>query len=436
MSDPFHAYDIRGVYGQDVTTELAYQVGYATVQFLEAKRFVVGYDGRTSSPALAKAVCKGASAAGAQVTLIGLCTTPQFYFSLYSGTKEGGIMVTASHNPGKENGFKICSANAKPIFIENGLEDIKQLASQVNPEDNNEQLQEESITSKYTTFFKKLAPEITPKKILIDCGNGVGRLEVDVLKEIYGEQIHIDVLYPQINGTFPNHDANPVVLSNTEELQNRLAKTEYDLGFAFDGDADRIVCFLPDGTRVEPDILTGILGVALCNESERIGYEVRTSQSVINYLKEHNREGVLMTSGHAYMKLAMHEHAVRFAGEKSGHYFYQHLHYTDSTLLTIMQVLKLIEKKFIPEVQTVQAQKVRSEEINVDVQDKEGTLKQIQKAFSTVKQLDVDGVSVIGQDYFFNVRKSNTEDLLRINLEADSQKVFNAIKEKLTNIIR
>ena len=446
MEHPFHAYDVRAIYLQDIDEDFAYLLGRATARFLKGKRYVVGRDCRLSSPALSAKLIAGILDEGIAVDNIELCSTPQFYFALYNGTADGGIMVTASHNPKEYNGFKICGANATPIFADNGLENIQEImkhmqkTAQTDVCNTEAQERQISITENYIKFFahqKKFLSK--PYTILVDCGNGMGGKEISVLRALYGNNVKITTLYEDMDGTFPNHEANPVKQKNTQALVQQLREGTYDFGCALDGDADRIVFFTSQGEKIESDILTAVLGVFLSDKNEGIAYEVRTSQSAIEYITKHNRKNILCKSGRPYITKGMQENNCVFGGEKSGHHFFQLLHNTDSTLLMMMSVLHMLDAthKTLGELALpVQRKRYSTEEINYTVTDADATIAAIKEAFASEADIkEIDGVSVYTQDYFFNIRKSNTEPLVRLNLETANKDVYEPILTKIEQII-
>ncbi|MBN1175765.1 phosphomannomutase/phosphoglucomutase [Candidatus Woesearchaeota archaeon] len=442
MSDPFKAYDIRGVYQRDIDEEFALNLGKAIGTYLKGEKIVVARDGRKSGDKLYPALIKGILSTGKNVVTIGKVSTPQFYFSLYSGTACGGVIITASHNPKEYNGFKICSENAVPIFKENGLEEIKQI---MNKKEFNKKtpghLIQKTINEEYVNEIKKLTKPIHRSyKILADTGNGMGILEVKALKKIFGEKIHLEVMFAEIDGTFPNHECNPAINANLKQIVAKIKKEEFDFGVAFDGDADRVIFVTNEGDIIPADIMIGIIGSNILKEGERAGYEVRSSRAVKEILEENKIESFLFASGAPYIKKGMKKNSVQFAGEKSGHYVYQKLHYTDSSIYTIINVLNILDKtnKTLKELSSPLIEKyANSGEINYEVNDPNYALKEIKKEFTNEAKeiLEIDGISVYSDEYFFNVRKSNTEPLVRVNIEGNRENIVKELKEKIEHII-
>ncbi len=445
----FKAYDIRGHYPEEVNEELAYQVGKATATFLQAKDIVVGMDCRSSSKPLFDALVKGILETGTNVINIGLVSTPQLYFSLYTSDIDGGIMITASHNNKEFNGFKICEKHAKPLFKDYGFNEIKQIIKEekYNTSEQKGELIEENIFTLYKQFFKSLLDEhsfqLSKKyKVIFDVANGMGSRELEVIRFLYEDRLDIEVLFEEMNGTFPNHQANPIIEENMHALSEKLTTGKYNFGVGFDGDADRIAFFLPDGTMIPPDLITGIIGSYIATKNDRVGFEVRTSQAVPELLQSKKITPLLYPSGRAYMISKMRIDDAIFAGEKSGHYFYRELSYTDSSLYTFMNLIHILNSKNISLAELVEPlleKHFQSGEINYVVKNSKSTLKAVEDFFfhKANKILKIDGISVYTEFYFFNIRKSNTEDnILRLNIEANSPQLVEEIKDLVEAIIK
>ncbi len=436
--NPFKMYDIRGIYPQEVDENLAYELGKAVSVFLKAKKLVVGRDGRASSDVLYKKLVEGITLMGCDVVNIGRCSTPQFYFELFRGTADGGIMITASHNPKEYNGFKICGPNARPIYAENGFDEIQELIKKSKYDEvfRKGEILNKQIFEDYVTYFSSKSVEIKkPLKIIIDTGNGMGICEVKALKKIMGSSIDETVLFPVIDGNFPNHECNPIKKDNVKELLEEMKKNRYDLGFAFDGDADRVVCFTSSGLMIPPDIMTAILAKVVCKEGDKVGFEVRTSQSVVEELNDDGFKGQLYPSGHSLIKKHMVKDGTVFAGEKSGHYFYRDLSFTESSLYTVINIIKFYLENDLEKVaKKIINRRYSIEEKNYVVSDKEKALEVIEKSFEGEK-VNVDGLSIYTEDYFFNIRKSNTENLIRLNVEGANDTIVNEVVKKIETIL-
>ncbi|MEA3399182.1 MAG: hypothetical protein U9R00_01565 [Patescibacteria group bacterium] len=444
MKEVFHAYDIRGKVPEDINPDFAFKLAKAVATVLKPTNIVVARDNRNSSEELSEAIIKSLRSVGVSVVDIGLASTPQFYFSLITSYADGGIMITASHNPKEFNGFKICGPKAEAIFSENKLPEIKKVFEEENfieESDRKGKLMSESINEKYETHFTKKYRSLSRKfKVLVDTGNSLGIIDTNILKKIFGDNLEIDILFEELNGDFPYHDANPVIPKNMDVLMTRLEdkKKDYDLGFAFDGDGDRVVFFLTGGKMIPPDLITALIGENIAQKGDLVAYEVRTSRLVENYLKEKGIITKKYRAGSAFMKQYAKKDNAVFVGEKSGHYIYKSTNYTDSPLLTIILILELIDKKNKSLNELVEPLMTSSTipETNYKVDDSDKIINLIKKEFSEDKIEEIDGLSVYSEKYFFNIRKSNTEELIRLNLEADSDDIVNTILEKINSIIK
>lgn len=424
--EPFKEYDIRGIYPYEVDEDFAYNLGKAVVEFLGAKKLVIGRDGRKSSDKLFKSLIEGITSKGCDVINIGRCSSPQFYFELFSGTSDGGIMITASHNPKEYNGFKVCGENAKSIYLKNGLLDIKKLMEfDLSEEKIKGHIVNKNIFNNYVNFFSKLAKPLNKKlKIIFDTGNGMGICEVKSLKKIYGENIEETILFPIIDGDFPNHECNPTKMENVSSLIEEMKKEKYDLGFAFDGDADRVVCFLSNGMKIPSDVLNYIIAKNHCSKGDKVGCDIRTNHAVVSRLEKDGFKVIVYPSGHSLINNMMGKDDCKLAGEKSGHYFYQKLHNNDSSLFSIMNIIEFYCKEKIDDIVfEIKNERFALDEINYSVVNKDKAISLIEKEFSKFEILKIDGLSVITDEIHFNVRKSNTEDLLRLNIDGISEKV-------------
>lgn len=440
----FKAYDIRGLYDSEVNEELAYQVGKAVVTFLGAKQLVVGRDCRTSSQSLRDALVRGITECGCQVIDLGLISTPQSYFALYTDPSvDGGIMITASHNSKEYNGLKICARGALPLFQEYGFSELQQIIARKNfvQATTPGQVVCKDIHLSYLKFLREKVQPLSRKfKLLIDCGNGMGTKELAVLRELYKDTLDIDVLYEDMDGSFPNHEANPIIPENMKVLSEKMKSGAYDYGIGFDGDADRIAFYLDTGEMISPDLMTGLLGSYLAKGDQKVGYEVRSSQAVEEILIDNHIVPLLYPSGRAFMMARMREDKACFAGEKSGHYFYKELNYTDNALFTLIKTLELIDAKkttLNALIEPLDDAYVKSGELNYQVKDASAALKLIEETYfaKAEKILKIDGISVYTESYFFNVRKSNTEPLVRVNIEGKGPQVVEEIKEQLEMLI-
>ena len=423
----FKAYDVRGLVGDEVDDDLARAVGAAFVEVVGRDRgVVVGHDMRPSSPGMAQAFAEGAASRGAGVTLIGLASTDQLYFA--SGDLgRPGAMFTASHNPAAYNGIKMCRANAVPVGLDTGLAEIRDLvaAGGLPPYgDEPGTIDSTDVLDAYAAHLVALAPVKGRRlKVAVDAGNGMaghtapavlGRLDVDVVP-----------MYFELDGTFPNHEANPIEPANLADLQAKVRETGADIGLAFDGDADR--CFLVDerGELVSPSVLTALIAAReLAKEpGATVIHNLITSRAVPQIVTERGGTPVRTRVGHAFIKATMAETDAVFGGEHSGHFYFRDFWRADSGMLAALHALAALAETDRPlsELLAGYTRFHATGEINSTVDDAAAVMAAIEKEYAdrdgvTVDHLD--GLTVTHDDWWFNVRPSNTEPLLRLNAEA------------------
>ena len=423
----FKAYDVRGLVGDEVDDDLARAVGAAFVEVVGRDRgVVVGHDMRPSSPGMAQAFAEGAASRGAGVTLIGLASTDQLYFA--SGDLgRPGAMFTASHNPAAYNGIKMCRANAVPVGLDTGLAEIRDLvaAGGLPPYgDEPGTIDSTDVLDAYAAHLVALAPVKGRRlKVAVDAGNGMaghtapavlGRLDVDVVP-----------MYFELDGTFPNHEANPIEPANLADLQAKVRETGADIGLAFDGDADR--CFLVDerGELVSPSVLTALIAAReLAKEpGAKVIHNLITSRAVPQIVTERGGTPVRTRVGHSFIKATMAETDAVFGGEHSGHFYFRDFWRADSGMLAALHALAALAETDRPlsELLAGYTRFHATGEINSTVDDAAAVMAAIEKEYAdrdgvTVDHLD--GLTVTHDDWWFNVRPSNTEPLLRLNAEA------------------
>ena len=423
----FKAYDVRGLVGDEVDDDLARAVGAAFVEVVGRDRgVVVGHDMRPSSPGMAQAFAEGAASRGAGVTLIGLASTDQLYFA--SGDLgRPGAMFTASHNPAAYNGIKMCRANAVPVGLDTGLAEIRDLVAGGGlPPYGDEPgtIDSTDVLDAYAAHLVALAPVKGRRlKVAVDAGNGMaghtapavlGRLDVDVVP-----------MYFELDGTFPNHEANPIEPANLADLQAKVRETGADIGLAFDGDADR--CFLVDerGELVSPSVLTALIAAReLAKEpGATVIHNLITSRAVPQIVTERGGTPVRTRVGHSFIKATMAETDAVFGGEHSGHFYFRDFWRADSGMLAALHALAALAETDRPlsELLAGYTRFHATGEINSTVDDAAAVMAAIEKEYAdrdgvTVDHLD--GLTVTHDDWWFNVRPSNTEPLLRLNAEA------------------
>jgi len=403
----FKAYDVRGIVGKDLNAEIAYLFGRGLVRYLKCRDAVVGHDMRTSSGMLVSELIRGVTDEGCDVTDIGEVSTDGLYFAVGKYGHDCGVMVTASHNPPEYNGFKVCRTEAIPLSGDEGLNDIREIISKPLPvPKGGGRVSKKDYADAYTEHVLSFVDrrKIKPLKIVIDAGNGMaGKTVPAVFRQLPCELIP---LFFDLDGTFPNHPASPIEPENIRDLQAKIRETDADLGAAFDGDADRM--FLVDGD---------------CNA---LGGDMVTAMVAKSLLKK------------ALIKPLMKEHNAVFGGEHSGHFYFRNNWFADSGLIALLVCLELVseESKTLSELVRVLDPYFRSGEINSRVDDVNAQIEKVKKAFSDGKQDTLDGVTVDYGDWWFNLRPSNTEPLLRLNLEANSRELLNKKLPEVLRIIR
>ena len=441
------AYDIRGLVKNEVTTDFSFALGVAYAKFLEIERepatIVVGEDMRDSSAPLADAFSDGATSQGMDVIRIGLASTDMLYFA--SGKLNlPGIMFTASHNPAQYNGMKLCKSGAKPIGQESGLLTIKQLIQEGIAISNRPvgSIRKMDLLDDYVTYLIDRFPKKTFKKrklkVVIDAGNGMaGFTAPSVMKKLNVELIP---MYFELDGDFPNHEANPIEPKNLKDLQKRVKKEKADLGLAFDGDADR--CFLVDENAdlVNPSSLTALIAVRELkrNAGASIIYNLISSKAVPEIILENGGKPVRSRVGPSYIKSLMAQTGAVFGGEHSGHFYFADFWRADSGMLAALYAIaELMDSpKSLSEILESFDRYFSSGEINTQVKDAGKSINLVRKKYEKENEIDeLDGLTVSSQKWWFNLRPSNTEPLLRLNVEADSPKLMAEIRDTVLSLI-
>jgi phosphomannomutase len=442
----FKKYDIRGVYGQDFEKSFAYQLGLAYIAFLKKKKptIIVSRDMRLSSPILSKEVTRGLRSAGAKVIDIGLNSAPTFYFAVAKFKYDGGIMVSASHNPKEWNGFKVVKAKAYPISQTNGLEEIKKLilskklkpSKQIGTLIKKGNILRNQI--KYDLQYAK-AKKIKKFKIVIDAANAMGAQYFNELfKHIPAKLIKMNF---KLDGNFPAHEADPLKEENLIDLKKVIKKEKADFGIATDGDGDRIFFVDDQGQTIDPAIIRGLLAKIFLAEKpkSKIAYDVRPGKITLDLIKQNNGQPILTPVGHSLIKEIMIKQKAYFAGESSGHFFLNLpigcFEVPVIVLLKLMQHFSAI-KEPISEYLKQYRVYCHSGEINREVGNKEKAIKQIEKEYKNGKINKLDGISVEYKNFWFNLRPSNTENKIRLNVEAVDKKTMERERDKILKIIK
>jgi phosphomannomutase len=447
MLDPkvFKAYDVRGIYPEELDEEGAYAIGRAYVQQFEPRRIAVGRDMRLSSPQMAEAVIRGAADEGAEVLDIGLAGTEMVYFAVGELELDGGIMVTASHNPKEYTGMKIVRRGALPVGGESGLLDVRDRAAAVADlkGGGESRVQQVDIWPGYVdrvlSFIDPAA--LRPLKVVVDAANGMAGLMLPPVLERLGA-VEAVRCYFDPDGSFPNHEPNPLLPENREFIVRKTLDEGADLGVAFDGDADR--CFFVDdsGEFVPGDFATALLAESVLEKEPgaRIIYDVRASWSVPETITAAGGVPLINRVGHAYIKHRMRADDAAFGGEVSGHYYFRGFSQADSGVVPFLLMLELVSKKGQKLSEILEPFRSRyfiTGELNTPVADVALKLQELKERYASEGEVShLDGISVDADDWHFNVRPSNTEPLLRLNLEARTQELMERKRDEVLDLIR
>ncbi|WP_423832870.1 phosphomannomutase/phosphoglucomutase [Streptomyces manipurensis] len=451
LSNIVKAYDVRGVVPDEWDELLAELFGAAFVEVVGGSAIVVGHDMRPSSPGLSAAFARGAAARGVDVTLIGLCSTDQLYYA--SGSMGlPGAMFTASHNPARYNGIKMCRAGAAPVGQDTGLSQIRSLVEgwleagvpEIAAGTVAGSVTEQDSLKGYAEHLRSLVDlsSVRPLKVVVDAGNGMGGHTVPTV--FAGLPLEVTQMYFELDGTFPNHEANPLDPKNIVDLQARVLAEGADLGIAFDGDADR--CFIVDerGVGVSPSAITALVAareLARNGGSGTVIHNLITSWSVPEVVRENGGTPVRTRVGHSFIKEEMAKTGAIFGGEHSAHYYFKDFWNADTGMLAALHVLAALGGQDGPLSELVSSydRYAGSGEINSTVDDQAARLAAVRAAFGTregVSLDELDGLTVSSADWWFNVRASNTEPLLRLNVEARDEATLAKIRDEALTLIR
>ncbi|MEV7511442.1 MULTISPECIES: phosphomannomutase/phosphoglucomutase [unclassified Streptomyces] len=451
LSNIVKAYDVRGVVPDEWDESLAELFGAAFVEVVGGSAIVVGHDMRPSSPGLSAAFARGAAARGVDVTLIGLCSTDQLYYA--SGSLGlPGAMFTASHNPARYNGIKMCRAGAAPVGQDTGLSQIRSLVEgwleagvpEIAAGTVAGSVTEQDSLKGYAEHLRSLVDlsSVRPLKVVVDAGNGMGGHTVPTVFE--GLPLEVTQMYFELDGTFPNHEANPLDPKNIVDLQARVLAEGADLGIAFDGDADR--CFIVDerGVGVSPSAITALVAareLARNGGSGTVIHNLITSWSVPEVVRENGGTPVRTRVGHSFIKEEMARTGAIFGGEHSAHYYFKDFWNADTGMLAALHVLAALGGQDGPLSELVASydRYAGSGEINSTVGDQAARLAAVKEAFGTREGVtldELDGLTVSSADWWFNVRASNTEPLLRLNVEARDEATLAKIRDEALALIR
>jgi phosphomannomutase len=446
IRDIVKAYDIRGVVPDQLDEDIARAVGAAFVRVVGADRIVTAHDMRESSPGLATAFAEGATSQGADVVEAGLASTDLLYYA--AGSLDiPGAMFTASHNPARYNGIKLCRAGASPVGQDTGLAEIRDLVADGVPSYDGPSgtVTQQDLMADYASYLLGLVPgidDIRRLKVVVDAGNGMGGLTVPhVLGRL---PLDITELYFELDGNFPNHEANPIDPENLRDLQAKVREVRADIGLAFDGDADR--CFVVDerGEIVSPSVLTALIAVRELDKEpgSTIIHNLITSHAVPEIVREHGGEPVRTRVGHSFIKGTMAETGAIFGGEHSGHFYFRDFWKADSGMLAALHALAALGSQDRPlsELLAEYSRYSASGEINTEVTDQAGTTAAVKQAYQDREGVTVDELDGLTVDLpdgsWFNLRPSNTEPLLRLNIEAPDDAALETVRDEVLALVR
>jgi len=446
MAGIFKAYDIRGTYPDQVNEEIAFKVGYHYLDLLDEEDrargpvIVVSRDMRSHSVPLAAALKRGLRARGMRVIDIGLADTPLNYFAIGHLKASGGIQVTASHNPAEYNGFKLSRRDAIPVSRDTGIAELEELVDGSTvaldlPAKAGEERRE--VFAAYREHVLGLVTGLEPRlRLAADAANGMSTTYLPILEEL---NVELYPLYFELDGTFPNHEANPLKQENLVDLERVVKKHQCDLGVAFDGDADRAMFIDETGTAISADKITGLLAPRFLRTEPgaAIVYDLRSSWATKEAIAEAGGKPVRERVGHSFMKATMRKLGSPFGGELAGHFYYRANFTADSSLITLIQLLNQLRETGRPlsELIAPLSRYFATGEINFRVADKQGMIRRLGELFADGEIDYLDGITVQYADWWFNVRPSNTEPLLRLVLEARSRTLMDEKKETLLGVL-
>jgi len=438
MAGIFKAYDIRGIFGETIDEEIAFKIGRAFVSLLKCRSVVVGRDMRPHSKPLLDALARGLTRQGADVIDVGMCTTPMSYFANGFLSADAGIIITASHNPGAWNGMKLCRRQAIPISGTTGILDIERIVRDEAfdaPADKPGTVTEHAILDDYADSIRRHAKLARPITIAADMANAMGIMEAEVLKPL----MSVDPLFDIYDGTFPNHEANPLNAETFEALQTKVRAGCYDFGIAFDGDADRVGFVDEKGNIVPMDIITALIAEAiLAEEKGTIFYDLRSSWAVKETIEANGGTPMMSRVGHAFIKQQMRDENAIFAGELSGHFYFRDNYFTESSSLAVICVANIVSASDQPlsELARPIQRYYCSGEINSEVEHPGAVLARVKATYHDGREFELDGISVEYADWWLNVRMSNTEPLVRLNVEAKTLDAMQSRRDELLALIR
>ena len=447
MAGIYKAYDVRGLYPDQINEEVARQIGLAFHYVLddsdlaESHEVVVSRDMRSHSEPLCEALIEGLRSSGLDVRDIGLATTPMNYFAIGHLQAAGGVQVTASHNPARYNGLKFSRRGARPVSGDHGIPLLEQKVNGGNLPSATDRgrLTEGEIFDDYgrhVLSFLKTGPGEQRLKVAVDAANGMGTIYRPLLEQM---EIELVPLYFELDGTFPNHEANPLKLENLADLSQLVRSSGADLGVAFDGDGDRAAFIDEKGTAIGSDIMTALIGGALLARSpgSHVLYDLRSSRAVAEYIEECGGIPVRERVGHSFVKATLRDKDGVFGGELAGHYYFRDNYFADSALMAVVEVLNLLREKreTMSALSAPLLRYAKSPEINFEVEDKQAKMDELGRRYSDGRIDYLDGITIQYDNWWFNVRPSNTEPFLRLVLEAKDQDDLARRRDELIAIL-
>ncbi|RLE38836.1 phosphomannomutase/phosphoglucomutase [Candidatus Woesearchaeota archaeon] len=433
----FHAYDVRGIYPREINERIAYKIAQAFIAYTKAKLVVIGRDARSSSLSLSEAITNGLRHSGASVIDLGLCSTPYFYYAINHLGFKAGIMVTASHDPKDYNGMKFCRKEAIPI----GGKELKKIEKLMDRKYRLKCLGHYAkidLTNEYLNHVLKFGKVSRRLKVVVDAGNGsTGKILTHLFSML--KNIKATKLFFSPNGRFPNHGPDPSKEENLVSLKREVKKRKADLGVAFDNDGDRVIFIDEKSNKVPPYVITAIIAEKFLKENlgGKILFDIRSSKIVSEVIKTHDGIPIISRVGHSFIKKTMRKLGILFGGELSGHYYYQDNYYADSGLITMMIIFDILSntKKRFSDIVKIYDKYFNSGELNFKVGDRKSAITEIRAAFPNGKRTTIDGLRVDYPDFWFSVRESHTEPMLRVNIEANSKERLEEVRKKIESII-
>lgn len=445
----FKAYDIRGLVGEQITPDLAEAIGRGYASLLRQEHenkhlsVVVGRDMRDSSPELQKALTRGLTESGIDVLDVGLVSTPAFYFAVGDTGADGGIMVSASHNPAAYNGFKLTREEAVPVGEHTGIQDIADIiegedfieADETGSVESVEEVPERAVDNE---MMFAGTDEIGKFSIVADSGNGMGAQFLDELFDRL--DCKVERMYWELDGTFPNHEPNPLVEDNVADLKRRVVESGADLGIATDGDGDRIFFIDDNGEVLPPEILRGLLAEITLRKFPKatVCYDIRPGKITQDMIREAGGKPCVTRVGHSFIKAKMRDVDAVFGGESSGHFFYAfETGVYEGPVTAAVQLLQELTRKDVSlsELAAPYKKYSHSGEINFEVGDKQAAMQAVKDAFSDGEVNELDGITITFDDFWFNIRPSNTEPVLRLNLEAIDDDVMREKRDEIAEML-